>query len=158
MTFHPRIFARESGLHHAGRSLPVMAGGILVFVGGLFTAIALVAAAALFVVISLPILAAGGFLLWRGIRKVRAAVRLARDGTRAEATVVSVRASNMTINDRTQVIVRFRFKDKTGAAHEGDSWPVEPSEGWRAGDRGVVRYDPGDPAGALWVGREHGPS
>jgi hypothetical protein len=156
MTFHPRRFLHEPGLHHAGRSLPVMAGGILSCVGGLFSAIALASADALFTAISLPILAGGLFVLVRGIRDVRKAVRLARDGTRVEATVVSVRAGNMTINGRTQLVVRFRFEDAAGAAREGDSWPVEPSERWRAGDKGIVRYDPADPAAALWVGREHG--
>jgi hypothetical protein len=167
MTFHPRRFAYESGLHFAGRSLPVMAGGILVFVGGLLTAIAVAVAVreptsadrgshvpAVVLAATVPVLASGAAVLARGLRRVAAALRLAREGTRVEGTVLSVRASAMTVNHRTQVIVRFRYRDAAGAAHEGDSWPTEPAEGWKAGDTGVVRYDPSDPAAALWVGRE----
>jgi hypothetical protein len=170
MTFHPRRFLRESGLHHAGRSLPVMAGGILAFVGGLLSVIALVAwrsdrgrgadgamtpaGFALVLGITLAVAATGVCVLARGLRQVGVARRLMRDGVRVPGEVLAVRASNMTVNHRTQVIVRFRYRDRGGQAHEGDSWPVEPGEGWSPGDSGIVCYDPAHPASALWVGRE----
>jgi hypothetical protein len=170
MAFHPRRFLHESGLHHAGRSLPVMAGGILVFVGGLLSVIALVAwtsdrgrgaegamapaGFALVLGVTLAVAAAGVYVLVRGLRQVGVARRLMRDGVRVEGRVLAVRASNMTVNHRTQVIVRFRYRDRDGQAREGDSWPVEPGEGWSPGDTGVVCYDPADPASALWIGRE----
>jgi hypothetical protein len=103
---------------------------------------------------TLALAAAGIYVLMRGLRHVAAARHLLRDGARAEGRVLAVRASNMTVNHRTQVIVRFRYHDRDGQAHEGDSWPVEPGEGWSAGDTGIVCYDPADPASALWVGRE----
>jgi hypothetical protein len=62
--FHPRIFARELGLHHAARSRDVMVGGILLFVGGLLTAISLVA--------------------WSTEQRYR------RDGRTAEARVIAI--------------------------------------------------------------------
>ena len=170
MAFHPRRFLYETGLHHAGRSLPVMAGGILVFVGGLLSVIAVVAwtsdrrrgaeggmaplGFALVLGVTLALAAAGVYVLMRGLRHVAAARRLLRDGVRAEGRVLAVRASNMTVNHRVQVIVRYRYRDRGGQAHEGDSWPVEPGEGWSPGDTGIVCYDPARPASALWIGRE----
>ena len=237
MTFHPRRLAFESGLYHAGRSLPVMAGGILFFVGGLLTAIGVVAGASerryrergrtvdaevvsrpaaakgpfavtvryrdesigtdvlrpisfrasapvpsgptlrieyvpgdfesarlpnpgsplgFAVALGVPALvaASGVYVAMRGFRVVAAARRLARDGTRAEGRVLAVRGSAMTVNNRTQLIVRYRYRDHAGRAHEGDSWPLSPDEGWSEGDTGVVRYDPAQPSRSLWIGRE----
>ena len=165
MTFHPRRLAFESGLYHAGRSLPVMAGGILLFVGGLLTTIALVAwfregsrdkvvFLAIVLGASVSLLLGGAAVAARGLRQVAEARRLARDGKRADGTVLAVRGSRMTVDNRTQLIVRYRYRDQAGGAHEGDSWPLSPDEGWSEGDTGVVRYDPAHPATSLWIGRE----
>ena len=170
-TFHPRIFARESGLHYAARSLPVLAGVILIFVGGLLSSIALVAwrtetregpldpgerrGLAIALSLTIPLLLGGVYVLRRGLRAVAEVRRLVRTGVRARGRVIAVKSSAMSINNVRQVIVRFRYRDAEGRAREGDSWPVAPHEGWKEGDEGVVAFDPGDPGKAVWIGREH---
>jgi hypothetical protein len=98
----------------------------------------------------------GGFLVGRSVFKVRRSMRLMREGVRVEATVVSVAASNVTINDERQWLIRYAFRDHFGQTREAESDYMSPAEAarWKAGDTGVVRYDQSHPALSIWLGRE----
>jgi len=50
---------------------------------------------------------------------------------------------------------RYRYVDRMGEEHRGSSGYLEPEEAaeWKAGDVGVVRFDPRRPSRSIWIGR-----
>jgi hypothetical protein len=97
----------------------------------------------------------GGAVFVLGLRHVRAAARLERDGTLAEATVTGVGPARITINGVPQLVIRYRYEDARGRSRSGASDPLSPVEAadWDAGQHGRVRYDPGVPRHSVWLGR-----
>lgn len=165
MTFHPHEFLHRTGISEALRSLPVIGGIVLLFVGGMIFAIGVAtrdagsalswAGMAIALVTSAGLMAGGIALLWRGIGDIRARRALARTGTPTTGRVVRVEASALTINDVTQLAVRFRYRDGEGREHEGVTPSMAPEDAnlWREGGEGHVRYDPVRPSRAVWMGR-----
>lgn len=98
----------------------------------------------------------GGALVGWGVTRYRRHRRLSREGVRARATVTAVRQTNRRYNQRRMWQVAYRYKDRHGEAHLGDSDYLLPEEveGLRAGDSRAVRYDPNNPADSLLVGDE----
>jgi hypothetical protein len=97
----------------------------------------------------------GGFLLRKGLESARLEQRLLREGLTAQATVVDVRMTNIRFNRRFQWIVDYEYEDRAGERHSGHSGYLEQDEAleWKAGDTGVVRFDPANSAISVWIGR-----
>jgi hypothetical protein len=100
----------------------------------------------------------GGVLTFRSLSRVSTILRVLREGIRADATVLDVRLTNVSINRIRQSKVRYAYNDFTGVRHEGESDYVSPVEAalWQPGERGTVRYDQNRPELSYWVGREDG--
>ena len=97
----------------------------------------------------------GGIFFFRSLRQVRRGLRLRREGTVAEATIMEVAPSSVTINRVRQWQIHYRYKDHFGQTQEGESEPLPPNEvsDWHAGDTGVVRFDQQRPQDSVWVGK-----
>lgn len=98
----------------------------------------------------------GGFLLMKGLRRVRDVQHLYRHGVRIEATVTRVEPTNVRINNVTQWAVHYTFPDFTGRQQESKSDYMAPdaAQQWQPGDSGTVLYDSRRPEVSLWIGRE----
>jgi hypothetical protein len=98
----------------------------------------------------------GGALVRRGIAKYRRHHALRLDGIPARATVTAVNETRSRRNRPPQWLVTYRYKDRQGRQHQGQSGHLPPDEveGLRTGDTRAVRYDPNDPADSIWVGDE----
>ena len=96
----------------------------------------------------------GLFLFAGGARDVRRKLRLSRHGAPAEATVLSVEATNVRINRKPQWRIRFRYRDRAGEEREGTSGylPASQAHEWKRGDVGRVHIDPDGQDQALWIG------
>ena len=101
----------------------------------------------------------GGFLFVRALLGLLRARHLLRSGVDTEATVTGVEQTEVSFNRRPQFRVRYRYRDRQGGEHEGDSGYLEWEEAsrWKEGDRVAIRHDPGRPAESVWVGQIHGP-
>lgn len=110
---------------------------------------------------SLPLLifTIGSAMLFFIFRAKRRIARLRRTGHRTEATLLAVEPSWLAVNGVTQVKVRYRFRDAEGRQHESSSGPMPPEEtaGWKAGDVGIVYYDPKRPKDTAWTGERQPP-
>ena len=97
----------------------------------------------------------GGIFFFRSLRQVRRGLRLRREGTVAEGTIVEVAPSSITINRVRQWQIHYRYQDHFGQTQEGKSEPLPPDEAsaWQAGDTGVVRFDQQRPKDSVWVGK-----
>jgi len=97
----------------------------------------------------------GGIFFFRSLRQVRRGLRLRREGTVAEGTIVEVAPSSITINRVRQWQIHYRYQDHFGQTQEGKSEPLPPDEAseWNAGDTGVVRFDQQRPRDSVWVGK-----
>jgi hypothetical protein len=97
----------------------------------------------------------GGILVSRGLKSAALEQRLLREGLSAQATVVEVRMTNIRFNRRYQWVVDYQYEDRHGKRHQGHSGYLDQDEAlaWKAGDIGLVRFDPGDSAVSIWVGR-----
>ena len=113
--------------------------------------------------IGLLLLLLGGLLARAGWRRAKSQLRIVREGIETEATVTAVaRARLQPTGSRydfstragTQII-RYGYVDRSGTAHQGRSGylPFEQATGWKPGDRGLVRFDPANPAESVWMGR-----
>jgi hypothetical protein len=113
--------------------------------------------------IGLFLLLLGGLLARAGWRRAKRQLRIACDGIETRATVTAVRRarlqptgrrSDLSTRGGTQII-RYSYVDHSGRAHEGKSGylPFDQAKGWKAGDRGAVRFDAEDPAESVWMGR-----
>lgn len=99
--------------------------------------------------------ALGGFVVLRWRSRLRRAARLERRGTLADATVLGVEPTRITINRTARWAIRYRYDDDRGRSHEGRSEPLDRDEtlAWTPGTRGAVRFDPARPGESVWLGR-----
>jgi len=90
-----------------------------------------------------------------GWRRALVLIRVLRHGVAAQATVIEVAPSGMTINRVPQWHLRYEFHDALGRAQRGTSDYLRPHEAaqWRLGDHGSIRYDRDRPTESLWLGR-----
>jgi hypothetical protein len=90
-----------------------------------------------------------------GWRRALVLIRVQRHGVAAQATVVEVAPSGVTINRVPQWHLRYEFRDALGRAQRGTSDYLRPHEAaeWRLGDHGAIRYDRDRPTESLWLGR-----
>jgi hypothetical protein len=97
----------------------------------------------------------GGIFFFRSLCQVRRGLRLRREGTAAEGTIVEIAPSSVTINKVRQLQIHYRYQDHFGKTQEGKSEPLPPGEvsDWRTGDTGVVRFDQQRPQDSVWVGK-----
>ena len=97
-----------------------------------------------------------GVLIARsGWRRLLVHVRVQRNGVAAQATVIDVAPTGVTVNRVPQWRLRYEFRDGRGERHEGASDDLRPYEAaeWQTGDRGTVRYDRDRAADSVWLGR-----
>ncbi len=96
----------------------------------------------------------GGALVRRGVVKYRRQRQLRLEGVHTHATVTAVRETSSRQNRPRLWQVTYRYKDRNGQLHQGESGYLlsEEVEGLRTGDTGAVRYDPNIPADSIWVG------
>jgi len=97
----------------------------------------------------------GGIFFFRSLRRIRRGLRLRREGTAAEATIVEVAPGSTAINRVRQWQIHYRYQDHFGQIQEGQSEPLPPDEvsAWHAGDTGVVRFDQQRPKDSVWLGK-----
>jgi hypothetical protein len=110
--------------------------------------------AAIFLLLGIVFGGIGGFLFFRALRGVMKARRLLTGGEPVDATVTSVEPTNVSVNRRPQYRVRYSYRDRQGATHEGDSGYLsfEDANAWSVGDTVRVMYDPVKPDESYWVG------
>jgi len=107
-----------------------------------------------FPAVGLALTVAGAAISRRALQRVRLEQYLRREGLTAEGQVTSLQESSMRYNKRYQWQIHYRYTDRMGAEHRGRSGYLEPEEtvAWPVGTKGVVRFDPRDPARSIWVG------
>ena len=97
----------------------------------------------------------GALIAKSGWRRLLVHVRVQRNGVAAQATVIDVSPTGVTVNRVPQWRLRYEFRDGRGERHEGASDDLKPYEAaeWQTGDRGTVRYDRDRAADSVWLGR-----
>jgi len=82
-------------------------------------------------------------------------LRLQSEGTLAEATVMEVGPADVSFNGVAQWRIRYRYQDHGGRRRHGESGLLVPEEAqqWKAGDRGVARFDAHAPRKSVWLGK-----
>jgi hypothetical protein len=108
-----------------------------------------------FTVVGSVLVPLGGWIFARGLRGIMRELRLQRDGTRAEATVMEVEPADVAFNGVAQWRIRYRYRDHGGRERHGESALLAPEEAeqWKAGDKGVARFDVHAPGKSIWVGK-----
>jgi hypothetical protein len=98
---------------------------------------------------------AGAILFSKGLRSAQIEQRLLREGLSAQAAVVEVRMTNVRFNRRFQWVIDYEYEDRRGERHRGHSGYLDQDEAleWKAGDAGLIRFDPSNSAVSIWVGR-----
>ena len=95
----------------------------------------------------------GAFVLGNALRTRRLARALGRSGAVAVGSVTDVGPGRVRINGVPQWVLRYRFQDASGRAHEGRcSLSPEEAASWQPGARARVRYDARNPRAHLWTG------
>jgi hypothetical protein len=108
---------------------------------------------ALFGIVFFPV---GATFLHRSIRHARLEWRLKQRGAAANGVVIEVQDRRLAINGVRQWRLRYEYGDFQGGRHTGShDLPEEEAVQWKIGDAGAVRYDPGRPSDAIWLGRVH---
>jgi hypothetical protein len=116
-------------------SQPWLAAAVLPLLGSMFFAI-------------------GATLSYRSIRRARLDWRLRQRGASANGVVIEVRDRHLEINGVRQWCLHYEFDDFRGSRHTGThDLPEDEAVEWTIGASGVVRYDPGKPTDAIWLGR-----
>lgn len=97
----------------------------------------------------------GGFVLVRGLARIRSTTRLEREGTVTEGTVLDVGPGQLSINGVPQWAIRYRYQDHMGRTHmaSSDSLAPDAAQAWNVGDTGTVRFDRRRPQQSIWIGR-----
>jgi len=103
----------------------------------------------------LIVAAIGGRLVGTALGRLRTEERLLREGLSAQAEVLAVEETNIRFNRLRQWVIRYRYDDRAGEAHEGRSGYLDPDEAaaWNPGDHGVARFDPRRPSVSIWIGK-----
>jgi hypothetical protein len=100
----------------------------------------------------------GATFFGRSLKRARLEWRLFQRGAAATATVIDVRDRRLKINGVGQWRLTFEYDDFQARRHSGThDVPEDEARIWKVGDRGAVRYDPGRPADAIWLGRDSPP-
>jgi hypothetical protein len=109
----------------------------------------------IFPVIGLLLTVVGAAISRNALQRLRLQQYLRREGLTGEGEVVAVQETSMSYNKRIQWQIHYRYTDRMGQEHRGRSGYLEPEEAmdWNVGDKGVVRFDPRDPARSIWIGR-----
>lgn len=97
----------------------------------------------------------GGWIFSRGLGGILRELRLQSEGTLAEATVMEVGPADVSFNGVAQWRIRYRYQDHGGRRRHGESGLLAPEEAqqWKAGDRGVARFDAHAPRKSVWLGK-----
>jgi hypothetical protein len=97
----------------------------------------------------------GALVARPGWRRLLVLVRVQRHGSIAHATVIEVAPAGIVVNRVPQWRLKYKFRDRHGERHEGESDYMRPEEAaeWRVGDQGVVRYDRDRASDSVWCGR-----
>ena len=97
----------------------------------------------------------GGWIFWRGLRRLLHERRLLREGTCAEATVTDVEPANVSSNGIGLWRIRYRYRDHGGRERHGASNLIAPEEAeqWKAGDTGVALFEVQAPDKSIWMGK-----
>lgn len=97
----------------------------------------------------------GGWIFSRGLGGILRELRLQSEGTLAEATVMEVGPADVSFNGVAQWRIRYRYQDHRGRGRHGESRLLAPEEAqqWKAGDKGVARFDAHAPRKSVWVGK-----
>jgi hypothetical protein len=106
--------------------------------------------------IALFLLTAGELLLWRARSLAERAVWLASSGTSTVGVVTGMAKTwyQGTGEGSPLYALRFSYNDQHGMAHRGKAICAQTNAfQWRAGDRGLVRYDPQYPGRSAWIGQ-----
>lgn len=101
----------------------------------------------------------GGFIFFKALAGIWRELHLGDrgKGMTVEGTVLEVAATNLTINEVPQWVIRYSYRDHKGKEHKAKSPHMSPeeAEAWKGGDKGTVRYDFRSPRKSVWLGREH---
>ncbi|HXF82138.1 MAG TPA: DUF3592 domain-containing protein [bacterium] len=105
------------------------------------------------------ITAAGGAIVRRAHERIRLEQYLRREGVSVRGEVIAVDQTGVRYNRRVQWRLTYRYADRTGRQHRGQSGYLEPDEAaeWKVGDAVLIRIDPGRPARSVWMGRPEDP-
>lgn len=107
----------------------------------------------LFPLIGAVLAAVGGAIVVNALRKRGIRRELVRSGAIAAGTVIDVGPGNLHINGIPQWVLRYRFQDAQGRAHEGKcALSQEVARSWQPGAVGRIRYDARDPRSRVWTG------
>lgn len=110
------------------------------------SAVGMIAAGSLLALIGLGLLGWNARVLWRERR-------LLSSGRAAQATVTAIEPSNVAVNRVRQWIVRYRYSDHLGHAHEGATGTIAPetAHSVEVGDTVEVRFDAQHPEQSVWI-------
>lgn len=98
--------------------------------------------------------AIGATFLNNSIRRARLEWRLRQRGAATDGVVIELCDRRLRTNGVQQWRLRYEYNDYQGRRHTGThDLPLDEALGWKVGDAGAVRYDPGKPADAIWLGR-----
>jgi len=97
----------------------------------------------------------GVYSLGYDIKKRLYAKRLINNGFLTDGTILRVRMGELTINDITQYLVDYSYRDQRGGVFEGRSEHMTPEEAsaWKEGDKCKVRFDRDQPSKSIWLGQ-----
>lgn len=96
----------------------------------------------------------GATFLRRSIRQARLEWRLRQHGAATGGVVIEIRDRQLKINGVSQWRLRYEYDDFRGGRHAAThDLPEDEALQWEPGAVGAVRYDPGRPADAIWLGR-----
>ncbi|MCO6431328.1 MAG: hypothetical protein J5J00_10745 [Deltaproteobacteria bacterium] len=120
-----------------GREGDYLAGGLFLGIGALTSIAAL-------------------WFLRSSLRRIFLHRRLLREGAIADAEVISVEQSSLSINDVPQYVIKYTYADYRGMMHQGVSHYISPEEAerWNIGDKGRIRFDKKNGALNIWIGNE----
>lgn len=100
---------------------------------------------------SMLFLLAGGVPMLAMWRRSAVDARLLRDGAPASGRVVNV--ERLSWGQYTMWLLRYEFRDGSGAMHRGLAYDTRRIDGVRPGMRGDIRYDAARPDSSVWLGR-----
>ena len=111
-------------------------------------------AAAFMAILGSVFFATGATFLHRSIRQARLEWRLRQHGAATGGVVIELRDRQLKVNGVRQWRLRYEYDDFKGGRHAGThDLSEDEAVQWTMGAVGAVRYDPGRPADAIWLGR-----
>lgn len=109
---------------------------------------------AVFIIVGIAFTLIGGSLAYYDLRGIARLLRVAKEGVEAQGTILGIQATGTSINRVTQYRLRYRYQDRLGKTHEGEShlMPPEEAQAWNEGRTGKVRFDHQRPELSVWLG------